>query len=75
VIHIKTSTLVRITAAVGTSFLLAAPALAEVVVPPPAPAECETYVNHGDYVSCYAHEKEIWNSKGNSEAGISDIGR
>lgn len=59
----------------GASLLAAAPALADVVIPPSSPCLDEAARNHGAYVSCVAHHKELWGENGNSDAGRSDIGK
>jgi len=76
--YMNKTTLLRFLAALGSSALFAAPALADIIVIPPPDSPCaETaaYDNHGDYVSCVAHHPELWGLKGNSDAGQSAIGQ
>lgn len=76
-IHIKTTALIGFLVIVGSSLLFAAPALADIGTPPPDSvcSEFNQYDNHGSYVSCVAHHKELWGSNGNSDAGKSDTGK
>lgn len=54
-------------------------AVAQIVDPPDDPScRCDpaatNWRNHGQYVSCIAHHKELWGPRGNSDAAHSNVG-
>lgn len=57
---------------------IAAPALADIIGPPPG-GPCDpltnTFKNHGEYVSCVAHTEPNGSGQVISEAAQSDIGK
>lgn len=64
--------------AIATSLLLAGSALADVIGPPsggPCDPLTNNFKNHGQYVSCVAHNEPHGSGQVISEAAQSDIGK